>query len=178
MRRGGTSQSLSGKPTSRAAFLINRPPTVLALVLPSQFLLSFAGSSQCREPRRLTTQCSWLNLQWGSLEISGVFALLRRAPRNEDFAAQLVAQGRVCGASLWRHFLCAGCLCESLVAARAWQVALHRALPSPKQPLSSSVELGCHPPPPLLPRPPGETPLMAPGDGCRYSASAKKPHTV
>lgn len=39
-------------------------------------------------------------------------------------------------------------MCESLVAARVWQVPLHGALASPKQPLSSSMGLGCHPPPP------------------------------
>lgn len=36
---------------------------------------------------------------------------------------------------------------ESSVAARAWRLPLHRALASPKQPLSSSMGLGCHPPP-------------------------------
>lgn len=123
MRHGGTSQSLSGKPTSRAAFLINHPLTVLALFSPPQFLLFFAGSSQCREPQRLTAQCSRLNLQQESLEISGVFALLQRAPRDEDFAAQLVVQSRACGASLWRHFLCARCLCDVQVLGSSQSVA-------------------------------------------------------
>lgn len=38
-------------------------------------------------------------------------------------------------------------MCEFSVAARAWQVPLHRALASPKPPLSSYMGLGCHPPP-------------------------------
>lgn len=41
---------------------------------------------------RPTAQHSQLSLQQGSLDISGVFALLQRAPRDEGFAAQVVAQ--------------------------------------------------------------------------------------
>lgn len=62
LRCGGTSQSLSGKPASWAAFLINRPLTVLALFSLPQFLLFFAGSSQCCEPQRLTN-CTVLPAQ-------------------------------------------------------------------------------------------------------------------
>lgn len=87
------------------------------------------------------------------LEISGAFALLQGAPRDEDFAALWCFAPVVF--SLCRLFV----PCVSLGAARAWQVSLHRALASPKQPLSCSGRLGCQLLSPSL--------LEKPTDGCR-----------
>lgn len=103
-----------------------------------------AGSSQCWEPQRQTAQCCQPDLQQGLLEISGAFALLQGAPRDEDFAALWCRAGCVGLCSSGIFFVQVVCaVCVSLGTARAWQVPLHRALASPKQPLSSSVGLGC-----------------------------------
>lgn len=143
IRCGGISQSLSGKSTNRAAFLINCPSTVIPVFFPP-VPPSLAGSSQCCEPQRQSAQCCQLNLQQGLLEISGAFALLQEAPRDEDFAALWCRAGCVGLCSSGIFFVQVVCaVCVFLGIARAWQVSLHRALASPKQPLSSSVRLSC-----------------------------------
>lgn len=166
------SRSLSGKSTNRAAFLINCLSTVITLFSPPHPVPpSLAGSSQCHEPQRQTAQCCRLNLQQGLLEISAAFALLQGAPRDEDFAALWCRAGCVglCSSSIFFvQVVCAmGVLGSSQSMAGTFAQSFGISQTAPEQLCEVGLSTS-----PLL-QPPGETPLMAAGDRCRYSASLK-----
>lgn len=138
------SRSLSGKSTNRAAFLINCLSTVITLFSPpTQFLLLLLAAANAMNHR------DKLHSAAGSTCSRDCWKYLVPLPFCREHPGMRILQ--LCGAEqgVWGFAPAAFSLCRlfvpwvSLGAARAWQVPLHRALASPKQPLSSSVRLGC-----------------------------------
>lgn len=162
---------MPGKSTNRAAFLMNCPSTVIPLFFPP-VPASLAGSSQCCEPQRQTAQCCQLDLQQGVLEISGAFALLQGAPRDEDFAALWSRAGWVglCSSGIFFvQVVCAVCVLgssQSMAGTFAQSFGISKTAPE------QLCEVGLSTSPSLL-QPHGETPLMAAGGRCRCSTSLK-----
>lgn len=147
---------MPGKSTNRAAFLINCPSTAIPLFSPQPVPPSLAGSSQCREPQRQTAQCCQLDLQQGLLQISGAFALLQGAPRDEDFAALWCRAGCVglcSGGIFFVQVVCAVCVLgssQSMAGTFAQSFGISKTAPE------QLCELGCQLlllPPSLLGKP-------------------------
>lgn len=89
------------------------------------------------------------------------------------------------GVLLWLCVTCAGSLChvrvpgssQNMAGISALSLSIPRLVVGVLH-LSSSVGSSCWHPHPLLPQPPGETLLVAAGDGCRCSAATEKPCVV
>lgn len=110
MRCGGTSQSLSGKSTNRAALPINCPSAVIALFSPPSSSLS---CWQQPMPRTTETNCTVLPARPAAGIAGNACCLCPFAGSTQGWGfCSSVVQSRVCGALLQWHFLCAGCLCR------------------------------------------------------------------